>query len=138
MIELIGRPPRPLDYSGSLDTPLSHPAVGDAMPAGQPPSSVQRYGAATPSAPIDKGPQSHLHQACHPRLNGKVERSHRIDGEEFYRQLKGVLIDDTQLFNEKLAEWEAFHNYDRPHGRPGGQTPYERLRQVTAQATTPE
>jgi transposase InsO family protein len=30
-----------------------------------------------------------------PRLNGKVERSHRIDAEEFYRQLKGVLIDDT-------------------------------------------
>src|SRR5262249_56196597 len=24
-----------------------------------------------------------------PRPNGKVERSHRIDGEEFYRQLKG-------------------------------------------------
>jgi hypothetical protein len=32
-----------------------------------------------------------------PRLNGKVERSHRIDAEEFYRQLKGVVIDDAQL-----------------------------------------
>ena len=48
LIELIGRPPRPLDYGGSLDTPArSHPAAGDAMPAGQPPSSVQRCGAAT-------------------------------------------------------------------------------------------
>jgi hypothetical protein len=39
-----------------------------------------------------------------PRLNGKVERSHRIDAEEFYRQLKGVLIDDAQLFNDKLHQ----------------------------------
>jgi transposase InsO family protein len=58
-----------------------------------------------------------------PRLNGKVERSHRIDGEEFYRQLKGVLIDDTQLFNDKLQEWQDFYNYHRPHGALGGQTP---------------
>jgi transposase InsO family protein len=72
-----------------------------------------------------------------PRLNGKVERSHRIDGEEFYRQLKGVLIDDTQLFNERLQEWQDFYNYHRPHGALGGQTPYERLRQKTT-ATTPD
>jgi transposase len=31
-----------------------------------------------------------------PRLNGKVERSHRIDQEEFYRMLEGVVIDDTE------------------------------------------
>ncbi len=71
-----------------------------------------------------------------PRLNGKVERSHRIDAEEFYRMLKGVLIDDTQLFNDKLAEWQDSCNYHRPHGSLGGQTPYERLRQKTT-ATTP-
>jgi transposase InsO family protein len=66
-----------------------------------------------------------------PRLNGKVERSHRIDAEEFYRMLDGVVIDDTELFNDKLAEWERFYNFDRPHGGLGGQTPYERLRQRT-------
>jgi transposase InsO family protein len=66
-----------------------------------------------------------------PRLNGKVERSHRIDADEFYRMLEGVVIDDTKLFNEKLREWEDFYNYDRPHGALGGQTPYERLRQKT-------
>ena len=32
-----------------------------------------------------------------PRLNSKVERSHRIDAEEFCRMLDGVVIDDTQL-----------------------------------------
>jgi transposase InsO family protein len=69
-----------------------------------------------------------------PRLNGKVERSHRIDAEEFYRMLDGLVIDDTELFNDKLQEWERFYNFDRPHGALGGQTPYERLRQ---KATTP-
>src|SRR5436309_1882437 len=61
-----------------------------------------------------------------PRLHGKVERSHRIDSEEFYRQLEGVVIDDTKLFNDRLAEWERFYNFDRPHGALGGQTPDER------------
>jgi transposase InsO family protein len=70
-----------------------------------------------------------------PRLNGKVERSHRIDAEEFYRMLNGVVIDDTGLFNEKLQEWENFYNFHRPHGGLDGQTPYERLRQKTT--TTP-
>ena len=58
-----------------------------------------------------------------------IERSHRIDNEEFYRMLEGVVIDDTGLFNEKLQEWEDFYNFHRPHGALGGQTPYERLRQ---------
>jgi len=66
-----------------------------------------------------------------PRLNGKVERSHRIDAEEFYRMLKGVVVDQSQLFTTKLQEWEDFYNFDRPHGALGGQTPYERLRQKT-------
>jgi transposase InsO family protein len=66
-----------------------------------------------------------------PRLNGKVERSHRIDAEEFYRMLDGVVIDHAGVFNERLREWEDFYNFNRPHGGLGGQTPYERLRQKT-------
>lgn len=68
-----------------------------------------------------------------PRLNGKVERSHRIDAEEFYRLLDGVVEDDAGagLFNQKLKEWEDYYNYHRPHGGLGGQTPYERLLQKT-------
>jgi transposase InsO family protein len=64
-----------------------------------------------------------------PRLSGKVERSHRIDAEEFYRLLDGVVIDDTNLFNDKLREWEDYYNYHRPHGglaaRPLRETPRE-------------
>lgn len=63
-----------------------------------------------------------------PRLNGKVERSHRVDDQEFYQLLdKDGISDDIHLFNEKLREWEDYYNYHRPHGALGGQTPYERL-----------
>lgn len=80
---------------------------------------------------LDKGIRHRYIKPATPRLNWKVERSHRIDAEEFYRLLDGVMIDDTKLFNDKLAEWENFYNYHRPHGGLGGQTPYERLRQKT-------
>jgi transposase InsO family protein len=63
-----------------------------------------------------------------PHLNGKVERSHRVDDEEFYQLLdKDGITDDIHLFNEKLREWEDYYNYHRPHGALDGQTPYERL-----------
>ena len=38
-----------------------------------------------------------------PRLNGKVERSHRIDSEEFYRLLKGQVIDDAKRLLREAA-----------------------------------
>ena len=63
-----------------------------------------------------------------PRLNGKVERSHRVDEQEFYQLLdKDGIGDDIHLFNDKLQEWEDYYNYHRPHGALDGQTPYERL-----------
>ena len=63
-----------------------------------------------------------------PHLNGKVERSHRVDDQEFYQLLdQDGVTDDIHLFNEKLREWEDYYNYHRPHGALGGQTPYERL-----------
>lgn len=63
-----------------------------------------------------------------PHLNGKVERSHRVDDQEFYQLLdQNGISDNIHLFNEKLREWEDCYNYDRPHGALDGQTPYERL-----------
>jgi transposase InsO family protein len=61
-----------------------------------------------------------------PQLNGKVERSHRTDKDEFYQLL--TYRDDVDL-NKKLAVWERFYNFDRPHGAHGGKTPYEALRE---------
>lgn len=61
-----------------------------------------------------------------PQLNGKVERSHRSDQEEFYQLLS--YKDDVDL-EAKLAEWERFYNLARPHGAHNGKTPYEALRE---------
>lgn len=77
---------------------------------------------------LDRGIRHVYIKPATPRLNGKVERSHRIDQEEFYRMLDGAMIDDTKLFNDRLQEWENFYNYHRPHGSLDGQTPYERLK----------
>lgn len=59
------------------------------------------------------------------QLNGKVERSHRTDQEEFYQL--STYTDDVDL-NKKLESWEHFYNFNRPHGAFDGQTPYEVLR----------
>ncbi len=80
---------------------------------------------------IDQGIGHTYIKPATPRLNGKVERSHRIDAEEFYRLLDGVVIDDAGLFNDELKEWEDYYNFHRPHGGLAGQTPYERLLQKT-------
>jgi transposase InsO family protein len=73
-----------------------------------------------------------------PHLNGKVERSHRVDDLEFYQLLdKNGVADDIHLFNQKLREWEDYYNYHRPHGALDGQTPYERLLEKTRAGVSP-
>ena len=59
-----------------------------------------------------------------PNLNGKVERSHLTDQQEFYQLLNHTNDVDLQT---KLAQWESFYNYQRPHAALKGKTPYEIL-----------
>lgn len=74
-----------------------------------------------------------------PRLNGKVERSHRVDDQEFYQLLdRDGITDDSHLFNEKPREWEDYYNYHRPHGALDGQSPYERLVAKTKAGVSPK
>ena len=61
-----------------------------------------------------------------PRLNGKVERSHKTDDIEFYQLLS--YRGDIDL-NKKLLRWEKFYNFTRPHAGVKGKTPYEVLRE---------
>jgi transposase InsO family protein len=75
----------------------------------------------------DKGMRHVYIKPRSPQLNGKVERSHRTDQEEFYQLL--TYTDDVDL-NEKFAEWERSYNLDRPPGAFKGKTPYEVLRSV--------
>ena len=74
----------------------------------------------------DKGMEHVYIKPRTPQLNGKVERSHRTDKDEFYQLL--TYKDDVDL-EEKLAVWERFYNNDRPHGAHKGKTPYEVLRE---------
>lgn len=70
-----------------------------------------------------------VHRCIRPRsphLNGKVERSHRIDGEEFYRVWRCRRFADLQ---KRHRRFNQFYNTARPHGGHGGLTPLERLRQ---------
>jgi len=75
----------------------------------------------------DKGIRHVYIKPRSPQLNGKVERSHRTDQEEFYQLLK--YTDDVDL-NVKLAKWEEFYNFNRPHGAHNGRTPFEELRSL--------
>jgi transposase InsO family protein len=75
---------------------------------------------------LDKGMEHVYIKKGTPRLNGKVERSHRTDQEEFYQliEYKG----DTDLA-AKLIEWERCYNTFRPHTAFQGRTPYEALKE---------
>jgi transposase InsO family protein len=59
-------------------------------------------------------------------LNGKVERSHRIDADYFYGQAPTATL---ALFNRALAQWISFYNAQRPHGGIRYQTPMEKLKE---------
>lgn len=74
----------------------------------------------------DQGIQHAYVKPRSPQLNGKVERSHRTNKNEFYQLLtyKG----DVDL-EAKLTEWENFYTYHRPHGAFRGKTPHEALRE---------
>ena len=74
----------------------------------------------------DKGIRHAYIKRGTPQLNGKVERSYRSDGQEFYQLLN--YKDDVDL-EAKLDEWERFYNFHTPHGAFNGKTPYEALRE---------
>jgi transposase InsO family protein len=80
----------------------------------------------------DKGMRHVYIKPRSPQLNGKVERSHRTDSEEFYQLLS--YTDDVDL-NDKLRAWERFYNYDRPHSAFKGKTPYEVLKNTLTNLT---
>ena len=76
---------------------------------------------------MDKGICHAYIEPSSPQLNGKVERSHRSDGQEFYQLLSYKVDVDLEA---KLTEWERFYNFARPHGAVNGKTPYEALRET--------
>lgn len=59
-------------------------------------------------------------------LNGKVERSHRIDDQYFYWKAPDRCL---KTFNEKQQEWMKYYNEERPHYGLGFLTPVEKLQE---------
>lgn len=57
-------------------------------------------------------------------LNGKVERSHRIDKENFYWKARRKSLKE---FNRQLDAWVYSYNHKRPHGSLSAMTPVEKL-----------
>lgn len=64
-----------------------------------------------------------------PQQNGKVERSHRIDDEEFWSRHQFDACDDAEA---PLADWERRYNHDRFSVALGGRTPVEKLEALLA------
>jgi transposase InsO family protein len=57
-------------------------------------------------------------------LNGKVERSHRIDEQFFYWQAH---YQSFEAFEANVRAWVKVYNHERLHGGIGFTTPYEKL-----------
>jgi transposase InsO family protein len=58
-----------------------------------------------------------------PHLNGKVARSQKTDREKFL----AVADPNSPELEWRLAEWQHYYIWDRPHGSLNGQTPIEML-----------
>ena len=69
-----------------------------------------------------------------PQQNGKVERSHRIDGEEFWSQYEFETIAAAE---SSLARWERQYNHERFSMALQGRTPMEKLRDVLSGTVIP-
>lgn len=59
-------------------------------------------------------------------MNGKVERSQRIDLEDFYA---AVDLQDSEI-RRKLRDWQDYYNEFRPHGSLGSKTPWEKSNEL--------
>ncbi len=69
-----------------------------------------------------------------PHLNRKVKRVQRTALEEF---CPTVDLEDPEL-DDRLAEWQHFYNWDRPHDVLGGRPPIDRVCDLLRAAPTGE
>ena len=67
-----------------------------------------------------QGVRHKLIRIATPWHNGKVERSHRTDEEEFYRLTRLRTLPEA---HRRLGYWNHRYNTDRPHGGIGWKTP---------------
>lgn len=68
-----------------------------------------------------------LNRPGYPQGNGKCERSHRTDDEEFYRRYP---VKDPREWQYRLPGWEREYNYKRPHQALNNLTPYQYYKKI--------
>jgi hypothetical protein len=93
----------------------------------------QEFGSAFHWHLVDKGIGHIRIKPRTPRLNG-IERSHRIDSEEFYRLLEGQVIDDARLFEHDSRSGGLLQlrsTSRRPRGPDALRTPTTESRRPT-------
>lgn len=73
------------------------------------------------------GIQHRLIRIRTPQLNGKVERSHRTDGERFHSRFR--FPDEHTLHHALQTVWMPEYNEQRPHSSLGGKVPMDFLRE---------
>jgi len=71
---------------------------------------------------LDQGINHLLSRPGTPTDNAFVERSHRTDGEEFYRTINLSSLSIKQL-NIKVQKWTYLYNFLRPHSSCGNMPP---------------
>jgi len=64
----------------------------------------------------------HLNRPAHPESNGRVERSHRTDDEEFYNLNP---VKNPHAWKYRISNWERFYNHYRPHQALNNLSPYQ-------------
>ena len=79
-----------------------------------------------------QGVRHKLIRIATPWHNGKVERSHRTDEEEFYRLFQLRALPQA---HRRLHNWNHRYNTGRPHGALGWKTPAQVLAQYTQSLT---
>jgi len=63
-----------------------------------------------------------LNKPAHPESNGRVERSHRTDDEEFYNLNP---VKNPHVWKYRISNWEKFYNFYRPHQALDNVSPYQ-------------
>jgi transposase InsO family protein len=70
-----------------------------------------------------------------PQQNGKVERSHRVDAEEFWSRHD---FESVTAAEASLAGWEKQYNHERFSMALSGRTPIEKLRLLLPDVNLPQ